>query len=137
MRDVPDFASRSDPRGISLVEVLIALVVLSLGIMAVGGIFPAGTRTELQTRSLSTANFYAQQKLEQLRALNWDDAALTAGRHPAGAVCDTLGTTGAWTRFYFVDAMTSPLEDLKRVRVTVNWTSRGTRSVTDTIYVRK
>jgi len=128
---------RSSERGISLVEVLIALVVLSVGIMAVGGIFPTATRTELQTRSLSTANFYAQQKLEELSALNWTDAALTAGRHPAGTACDTLGATKAWTRFYAVDAMASPLEDLKRVRVTVNWTFKGTRSVVDTIYVRK
>ena len=133
----PDSSSRSSERGISLVEVLIALVVLSVGIMAIGGIFPAGTRTELQTRMQSTANYYAQQQLEQLAALHWDDAALNAGRHPAGAVCDTLGTTKAWVRFYQVDLMANPLDDLKRVRVNVSWTYRGTRSVIDTIYVRK
>src|SRR5882762_3154842 len=133
----PDSSGRSSERGISLVEVLIALVVLSVGIMAVGGIFPAGTRTELQTRMQSTANYYAQQQLEQLRALHWDDAALNAGRHPAGTVCDTLGATKAWVRFYQVDLMASPLDDLKRVRVNVSWTYRGTRSVIDTVYVRK
>ncbi len=127
----------SNQRGITLVEVLVALIVLSLGIMAVGGIFPTATRTGIQSRTMSAANFYAQQKLEELRSLNWIDAALNAGRHPAGVVCDTLGASKAWTRFYFVDAMASPLDDLKRVRVTVNWTYRGTRSVTDTIYVRK
>ena len=133
----PDSSGRSSERGISLVEVLIALVVLSVGIMAIGGIFPAGTRTELQTRNQSTANYYAQQQLEQLRALHWDDAALNAGRHPAGVVCDTLGATKAWVRFYQVDLMASPLDDLKRVRVNVSWTYRGTRSVIDTVYVRK
>jgi len=89
----------------------IAFLFVTVGIMAIGGIFPAGTRTELQTRNQSTANYYAQQQLEQLRALHWDDAALNAGRHPAGTVCDTLGATKAWVRFYQVDLMASPLDD--------------------------
>jgi prepilin-type N-terminal cleavage/methylation domain-containing protein len=128
---------RGSERGITLIEVLIALVVLSIGIMAIGGIFPASTRTQLQTRSLGTANYFAEQKAEELQTLHWTDPNLTTGRHPAGTACDTLGTTGAWTRFYNVDAMAAPLDDLKRVRITVNWTSNGTRSVNDTIYVRK
>jgi len=132
-----DHGSRPDERGISLVEVLIALVVLSVGIMAIGGIFPAGTRTEVQTRMQSNANYFAQLKLEELRAIPWDDAALNAGRHPAGIVCDTLGTTKAWRRFYQVDLLAAPLLDLKRVSVNVSWTYHGTRSVIDTIYVRK
>jgi prepilin-type N-terminal cleavage/methylation domain-containing protein len=124
-------------RGITLIEVLIALVVLSVGIMAIGGIFPAATRTQLQTRSLGAASYFAAQKAEQLGVLNWDDPNLTTGRHPAGSVCDTLGATKAWTRFYVVEAMAAPLDDLKRVSITVNWTYNGTRSVVDTIYVRK
>ena len=137
MRSHPHTNEACDERGITLVEVLIALIVLSLGIMAVGGIFPTATRTELQTRMLSSASYYAQQKLEELKALNWDDPALNPGRHPAGSVCDTLGASRAWTRFYVVDAMVSPLEDLKRVRINVSWTYKTTRSVIDTVYVRK
>jgi prepilin-type N-terminal cleavage/methylation domain-containing protein len=132
-----DHGSRPDERGISLVEVLIALVVLSVGIMAIGGMFPAGTRTEVQTRMQSNANYFAQLKLEELRAIPWNDPALNAGRHPAGIVCDTLGTTKAWRRFYQVDLLAAPLADLKRVSVNVSWTYLGTRSVIDTIYVRK
>jgi len=133
-------SDRSDhpgERGMSLVEILIALVVLSLGIMALGGMFPAGTRTQVQTRMQSSANYFAQQKLEELRAIHWDDAALNSGRHPAGSVCDTLGPYGSWRRFYQVDQLPSPMQDLKRVSVNVSWTYRGTRSVIDTIYVRK
>ena len=126
-----------DERGITLIEVMIALIVLSLGIMAVGGIFPTATRTELQTRMLSTASYYAQQRLEMLKSLNWDDPALSAGRHPAGSACDTLGVSGSWTRFYQVDLMAAPLDDLKRVSCTVSWTYKNTRSVIDTVYVRK
>lgn len=137
MRNQPDHSGSSGERGISLVEILIALVVLSVGIMAIAGVFPAGTRTELQTRMQSSANYYAQVKLEELRAIHWNDPALTAGRHPAGSVCDTLGTTKAWVRFYQVTDLAAPLQDLKRVSVNVSWTYKTTRSVIDTIYVRK
>ncbi len=128
---------RPAERGISLVEVLIALVVLSVGIMAVSSVFPTGTRTQVQTRNLGDASYYALQKCEDLKAIPWADPALSVGRHPAGVVCDTLGASKAWTRFYNVDVLPAPLTDLKRIIVTVNWTYQGTRSVTDTTYVRK
>jgi Tfp pilus assembly protein PilV len=137
MRIRSDSGGHPGERGISLVEILIALVVLSLGIMSIAGIFPAGTRTELQTRMQSNANFFAQEKLEELRATSWTDPALTAGRHPAGSACDTLGATKAWLRFYQVTDLAAPLQDLKRVSVNVSWTFQGTRSVVDTVYVRK
>jgi len=126
----------TNQRGISLVEVMIALVVLSLGIMAISSIFPAGTRTEVQTRNLSNASYYAVQKVEDLKAMPWSDPNLTVGRHPV-ANFDTLGASKAWRRFYQVDVLPAPLDDLKRVVVQVQWTYNGTRTVTDTAYVRK
>jgi Tfp pilus assembly protein PilV len=126
----------TNERGISLVEVMIALVVLALGIMAISSIFPAGTRTQVQSRNLSDAAYYAVQKVEDLKSLPWSDAGLSVGRHPA-ANFDTLGASKAWLRFYQVDILPAPLDDLKRVVVQVSWTYQGTRTVTDTAYVRK
>jgi prepilin-type N-terminal cleavage/methylation domain-containing protein len=135
----PDFLhERRHERGISLVEILIALVVLSVGIMAVSSVFPTGTRAQVQTRDLGDATYYALQKIEDVKAIPWTDPALDVGRHPVGVLCDTLGASKAWTRFYNVDLLPAPLTDLKRVIVTVNWTYlNSTRSVTDTTYVRK
>jgi len=48
-----------------------------------------------------------------------------------------LGTSGQWQRFYQVTTMASPLENLKLVTVTVQWTYMGARSVTATTYVRR
>jgi Tfp pilus assembly protein PilV len=124
-------------RGTTLAELMIALVVLSVGILAVAQLFPAGMRSEVQSRSTSTANYYVQEKMEELSGTAWNDAKLTVGRHPAGAVFDTLGTHATWLRFYQVTAMASPLDNLKQVTVTVNWTNHGTRSVSSTTYVRR
>jgi prepilin-type N-terminal cleavage/methylation domain-containing protein len=120
-------------RGTTLAELMVALVVLSIGILAVAQLFPAGTRTQVQSRMTNTANYYAQEKLEQLRSLDWANADLTAGRHPTSGT-EALGTSGQWQRFYEVTAMAAPLGNLKRVDVAVYW---GRDTVTSTTYVRR
>jgi Tfp pilus assembly protein PilV len=122
----------------SLVELCIALVVLAIGILAVGRMFPAGARAQAQDRLLISANYYAQEKVESLTGLSWADASLSDGRHPAGTAFDTLGT-GRWLRSYQVTTMASPLDNLKKVDVTVSYQGAGQaqRSLTATTYVRR
>jgi len=125
-------------QGFSLVEVLIALIVMSIGIFAVARLFPAGARGQVQDRLTVGANDYVQEKLEYLHGLGWSDADLTAGRHPAGTAMEACGG-GPWQRYYVVTAMATPLDNLKRVDVTVSWAGAGSvgRSVTSTTYVRR
>jgi len=125
-----------DERGSTLIELMIALVMLTVGILAVGQLFPAGSRSQLQARMTTSGNYYAQEKLEQLAGSAWTDASLTAGRHPASGFED-LGSSGQWQRFYEVSAMAAPLSNLKKVTVTVQWVCQGNRSVTSTTYVRR
>ena len=134
----PMTTQRSHEQGMSLVELCIALVVLAVGILAVGRLFPAGARSQAQDRLLISANYYAQEKVETLTGLTWADAALFDGRHPAGTACDTLGT-GQWLRFYQVTTMTGSLDNLKKVDVTVSYQGAGQaqRSLTATTYVRR
>jgi len=126
---------RPNDRGTTLIELMIALVVLSLGLLALAQMFPAGSRNQLQSRMRTTASYYVQQKIEELTTVNWNDPALSTGAHPGGGASDTLGG-GAWLRSYAVDVLPSPLNNLKRVSVTVSWNYMGTRSLTDTTYVR-
>ena len=128
--------ARRSERGMSLVELVVALVVLAIGVLAIGGVFPAGSRAQLQDRLTSTASYYAQQKLEDLEGLGWSDANLTDGRHPAGTATESLGS-GQWKRFYQVTTMAAPLDNLKKVTVTVNWTFKGARTVSATTYLRQ
>ena len=125
-------------RGMSLVELLIALVVLAIGILAVGRMFPTGARSQVQDRLRLGANYYAQEGIEQVTGRNWADPMLADGRHPAGAAMDSLGG-GRWLRFYQVSTMTGSLNNLKKVDVTVSFQGAGqtTRSVTATTYVRR
>lgn len=125
-------------RGTTLVEMLIALVVLAIGILAVGRMFPTGARSQVRDRLLVGANYYAQEKVEQLTGLSWTDASLSVGRHPGGTATESLGG-GQWTRFYQVSAMAAPLDNLKKIDVTVSYRGAGLtpRTVTATTYVRQ
>lgn len=128
---------RATERGASLIELMIALVVLSLGILAVAQLFPAGARAQLGDRLSTEAGNYAQEKLEELNRLAWSDPALTEGRHPPGTATEALGTSGKWRRFYVVSTMPAPLDNLKKVTVTVGWTFMGDRNVQSTTYLRR
>ncbi len=123
-------------RGTTLTELMVALVILTVGILSVGQLFPAGSRGQLQSRMTNSANYYAQEKLEQLRGQAWWSTALANGRHPATGT-EALGTGGQWQRFYEVSTLAAPLDNLKKVTVTVSWTFMGSRSVTATTYVRR
>ena len=126
-------------QGMSLVELMVALVVLSVGLLAVGRLFPTGARSQMQDQLLVSANYYAQERLEMLGSQTWSDATLADGRHPSATTADTLGN-GRWTRYYTVTTLTGSLNNLKKVVVTVDYRGAGyatPRAVTATTYVRR
>lgn len=127
---------RRDERGLTLVELMVALVVLAIGILSIAGLFPTGSRTQLNDRMLTTANLFASQKLEELRGFAWNDPVLSVGRHPAGTATEALGTSGAWHRWYTVSTVAT-MSNLKQVTVFVSWTAVRPRQVSQTTYLRQ
>ena len=126
-----------DQRGMSLVEILVALMLLAVGIMGVSQMFPGAARGQLRDRMLQTATYLAQEKVEILGNLQWSDAQLSPGRHPAVGF-ETCGESGKWNRFYQVASMASPLDNLKKVTVTVQWKAAGTNGTLSSVtYVRR
>src|SRR5262249_19189791 len=106
--------------GLTLVEGLIALVVLTICILGLAENFPAGSRSEVAARMQTTGCQYANETFEQLRGLPKTDASLSLGRHPASDY-DSLGASKAWRRYYVVSQMASPLDSLYKVETTVLW----------------
>jgi len=125
-------------RGATLIELMMALVVLAIGVLAVGQLFPAGQRTQVQDRMMTAASGYAQEKIEQLGVLAWSDPGLTLGRHPAGTATENLGNQGHWQRYYLIEALPAALPGTLKATVTVAWNSpSGSRQVQAITYVRR
>lgn len=59
-------ALRSRARGFTLIEVLIAMVVLLVGIVAVAGMIPWAMQSDTISRNVSVASNVAQRELEQM-----------------------------------------------------------------------
>ena len=124
-----------DARGYSLSELMIVLVVLSLGILALAKLFPAASREQLRDRMRTAGSYYAQEKIESLKTMLATDPDLGDGRHPDATSVETLGT-GSWQRYWTVSHLTDPLSNVVRVDVIVRWTTtRGPDSVTAITYV--
>ena len=62
--------SRRIPRAFTLIEVLVALAVLTAGVLAVAAAFPYALETERDAELLTTAAALAQMKAEEIRRDN-------------------------------------------------------------------
>ena len=107
-------------RGFTLVEMMIALVLFGVGLMALAQALPNGLSVRDKARRMSVATALAQESVEQLRTLRWDDAALAAGEHrdPENPI------DGAYVRRWVVEDGI-PVADMKRVTVTVGFPTSG------------
>jgi Tfp pilus assembly protein PilV len=123
-------------RGVTLVELVFALSMIAIGVLAMTQLLPAGARGQNRDRLRTQASGYAQQEIEELNARGVTDAAMTTGRHPATGA-DTLGTLHTYLRFYTVTQMASPLDNLFKVAVSVTWTSARPETINATTYMRQ
>ena len=113
-------ARRHDRSGMSLVELMISLIVMSIGILGVAALFPIGRKSSNDDRLLTQAVDLGQQQMEQLRALTFVDPALTAGWHP-DINGEQLGPSNRFNRRYQVLDLTGDLAGTKQVEIQVTW----------------
>jgi prepilin-type N-terminal cleavage/methylation domain-containing protein len=91
----------SDQRGMTLAEVLVALPIITIGLLALLSAIPLSTYATQEGRQTSTATFLANQRLEQVRNAQWSAACqidatglVTAG---AAVVTDKVGVSASPT----------------------------------------
>ncbi len=61
----------SNDAGFSLIEVLAAMVIITVALISLAQLFALSTRANFSSRSNTYAAMLAQQKMEQLRGLTW------------------------------------------------------------------
>lgn len=62
-----------DSLGFTLIEIVIAISIFSIGVIAVLNLFPKGLRLSQESKELSVATNLAQEKIEEYLAKNYDE----------------------------------------------------------------
>ncbi len=143
----------SSDKGFTILEVLIAITVLSVGILAVSSLMGTSIKSSSYSQALTQANNYAQERIETLQSISYNNLQLTdltTGRTDLRRNCaqtgfdadspvytctptatrDIGGRTYTWVyEVIYIDldgdGTASPgIDGLKRLNVTVKWTDQ-------------
>ena len=119
--------------GFSLVEIMIALLIMAVGFSVTLRVLPDSNRITIRARNISKATNLAQEKVEQLQGLRYTDPALNVGTHQDA----NNPIEKHFSRSWHVKR-NSPLAGMKTVRVKVNFpTEAADSSVTLEFVVSK
>jgi Tfp pilus assembly protein PilV len=76
---------RADEAGFGLIELLIAMVILNVGLLAIVASFQTGIVTLSRASRITTAAVLADQQMEQYRAITYDSIRLASATIPTAA----------------------------------------------------
>ena len=113
-------------KGFSLIEMLIALVILAISLLALAGLMATTTRNNAFGGHMTEAATFAQDKLEELKAIPWANI--------VGGTDTKSGSTGityarTWNVSTLLNPVPPPNDLLKAVTITVNWNDGTSRSI--------
>jgi prepilin-type N-terminal cleavage/methylation domain-containing protein len=116
-------------RGFSLIETLVSISLFALSAAAIGGFLTQQIRAAGANFRTSYAYTVAEEELEAIRALDYDQMVSRSSTKSLGA-----------TRFNIATAVTpnQPSANMKSIQVTVSWTDNsGEKNVTvSTVYAQ-
>lgn len=120
-------------QGFSLVELLIAILLLMVGFLAVFSVLWSSTQAGRFSRDMTTAASLGQEMLERANSLSYSSLPATAGfvNYTAASV-SAPGFTREWQ---VID--NSPVAGVKTVQAKVSWNSPGKGVSTRTFTMTK
>jgi prepilin-type N-terminal cleavage/methylation domain-containing protein len=117
-------SSRRSQRGVTLIEALVALVVMSLGMLAFAGLHARMRLNSDIARERSEAVRLAQRDMEDLRAY------VDLPAYDAIAANSSLSAVGTTTTFTIARTVDSSNSLMKQLRVAYSWTDRAGQAQT-------
>jgi Tfp pilus assembly protein PilV len=131
MKDRLRTAHRHAERGITLVEVLVALLLFAVGTLALASLIPTGTKSVSSSGEHTRASELAAWKIEQLLDTPYNHPDLDAGVH------NDVGNPfpGSYHVSWNVE-LNQPFTACKRLTVTVRWPLSGSSNLVRIVGVR-
>ncbi len=122
----------------TLVEILVAIVILSVGLLSIASLVTTVIRGNAKSRRMTTAITLAQTKIEELKNLDYDDSKLedsntgnnssltstSSTDHSEADIDAEGGTGGIYTRIWNV-ADDTPSTNMKTITVIIKWEEKG------------
>ena len=105
----------SSIKAFSLLEILIAIMIFTVGTLSIMGLFNMGLFGSLDAENTSTALALSRRRLEEIRNLNFT----------TGIVNESKAAVIGFTGFQREVIVTQPQTDLKQVTVTTYWTAKA------------
>ena len=123
--------SRKSEQGFSLIEVLIAISILAIGLLAVASMQGSASKNNVLAKSRTEAATLASEQMETLLSLAWDDALLkdtnnndSTGLNDVGANADHQLVRGRYTIFWNV-VDNAIIDNTKTINLIVTWSDYG------------
>lgn len=104
--------------GFSLIEVLICVVFLAIGLLAIASLQVTSVRGNFFSNNLMQATYVAQDRLEFLKNLPWNDPPLGIGSHNDGNMRISDLT---FNRSYSVESVFDPNGNYLKINYSVRW----------------
>ena len=112
----------AEPQGLTLLEILIAITILTIGLLAVASVATIVIKSNAASNKLSIASMLVQDKLEEIRAT-----------HYTNVTSEPLATVPSipWASRQVVVTPGTPIPGTKKIDVIVSWIdgSGNSRSV--------
>lgn len=121
---------QKDDRGFTIIEVLIAIVILSIALLGMAGLTMGIMTGNDHSKQLTTATTLAQDKMEEIRRLGY-----SAMPSADTATTEDYNSISSYPLYKRVTATTvnSPSSGMKTITVTVYWNSDARSSELKTI----
>lgn len=113
-----------NPNGFTLVELLVALVILSIGLLALAGLQVVVVKGNAGSKNLTSAVILAEAKIEELKSNGFGSLTNGNSQDPNNPVNEIGESGGIFTRSWVI-ADYLALADMKQITVTLTWTDSG------------
>ena len=115
-----------NPNGFTLIEVLVAIFILSIGVLTIFGIFPLGIQIARSSEMATIAVYLGETKIEEVISTPYEE--IFVGATTDSSLPPPFSSYGRETRVTYVDPALGLQEvandtEVKKIEVTVSWKS--------------